>query len=97
MLDGTGKAQHGNADENHAAGQDASNNRQVRDNGRGPCINADANQQETNHLKMKCKMETEMRTRTKTNTHIFTKYIQMENVQLNAWFVYSSNSFYCLF
>lgn len=88
MLDGTGKAQHGNADENHAAGQDASNNRQVRDNGRGPCINADANQQETNHLKMKCKIETEteteMRTRTKTKTHLFTKNMQMETIQLNA-------------
>lgn len=59
MLDSTGKAQHGNADENHAAGQDASNNRQVRDNGRGPCIDADANQQETNHLKNNAKTETE--------------------------------------
>lgn len=61
MLDSTGKAQHGNADENHAAGQDASNNRQVRDNGRGPCIDADANQQETNHLKNNAKTETERR------------------------------------
>lgn len=50
MLDGASEPQQRNTDEYNAAGEDSSNYWQICDNGGRPCIDPNANQQETNHL-----------------------------------------------